>query len=93
MFMEQSQLREFVDHFPVREYRIQDGQVEARILDGGPGQESGWKIVSSERLSSHVKNNTAVARWLERNLGWRRLLRACVGLSQEDHRGPEHHAV
>jgi len=24
--------------------------------------------------------HTALARWLERKLGWRRLLRACVGL-------------
>jgi hypothetical protein len=30
-------------------------------------------------LSSHVRGNTPVARWLERSLGWRRLLRACVG--------------
>jgi hypothetical protein len=79
MFMEEFQLREFVDHFPIKEYRIKDGQVEARILDGGPEQETGWRIVSSDQLSSHVKRNTVVARWLERNLGWRRLLRACVG--------------
>src|SRR5258705_5607703 len=78
MFMEELQFREFVDHFPVKEYRIKDGQVEARILDGGSEQESDWRTVSSDQLSSHVKSNTTVARWLERNLGWRRLLRACV---------------
>ena len=71
---------EFVDSFPIKEYRISDEKFEARILDGGPEQESDWRIVSSEQLSSHVKSNTAVARWLETNLGWRRLLRACVGL-------------
>ena len=55
-------------------------KIEARILGGGPEQKSDWRVVSSEQLSSHVMSNTAVARWLERNLGWRRLLRACVGL-------------
>jgi hypothetical protein len=78
--MENMQFLEFVDRFPINEYRISDEKIEARILDGGPEQESDWRVVSSEQLSSHVKSNTAVARWLERNLGWRRLLRACVGL-------------
>ena len=71
---------------PLKEYRIHDGKVEARTLDGGSAQkqsaqkyEDDWMEVSSEQLSSHVLRNTAVARWLERNLGWRRLLRACVG--------------
>ena len=80
MPMENMQFLEFVDRFPINEYRISDEKIEARILDGGPEQESDWRVVSSEQLSSHVKSNTAVARWLERNLGWRRLLRACVGL-------------
>ena len=80
MPMENMPLFEFVDRFPAKEYRISDEKVEARILVGGPEQESDWRVVSSEQLSSHVKSNTAVARWLERNLGWRRLLRACVGL-------------
>ena len=80
MPMEKIQLLECVDRFPVKEYRIRDEKIEARILDGGPERESDWRVVSSEQLSSHVKSNTAVARWLERNLGWRGLLRACVGL-------------
>ena len=80
MPMENMQLLEFVDRFPVKEYRINDEKIEARILDGAFEQESNWRVLSSEQLSSHVKSNTAVARWLERNLGWRRLLRACVGL-------------
>ncbi len=78
MSMENMELLELVDRFPIKEYRISHEKIEARILDGG--QESDWRVVSSEQLSSHVKSNTAVARWLERNLGWRRLLRACVGL-------------
>ena len=80
MLMENMQLLECVDRFPAKEYRISDGRIEARILDGGPDRESDWSVVSSEQLSYHVKSNTAVARWLEQNLGWRRLLRACVGL-------------
>ena len=62
-----------------REYRIRDGKVEARDLDKGRAKEEDWTEVSSEQLSTHVLRNTPTARWLERNLGWRRLLRACVG--------------
>ena len=80
MPMENMPLLECVGRFPVKEYRISDDKIEARILDGGPERESDWRVVSSEQLSSHVKSNTAVARWLERTLGWRGLLRACVGL-------------
>jgi hypothetical protein len=66
-----------------REYRIHHGKIEARILDGRSIQEQRWTEVSSEQLSSHVLRNTDVARWLERNLGWRRLLRACVGIEPD----------
>ena len=70
-----------INHSPVKEYRInKDGDIEARILDSGSEQESDWRKVSSEELSCQVRSNTPVARWLERNLGWRRLLQACVGL-------------
>jgi len=62
-----------------REYRIRDGKVEARDFDKGRAKEEDWTEVSSEQLSTHVLRNTPTARWLERNLGWRRLLRACVG--------------
>jgi len=62
-----------------REYRIRDGKVEARELNAGRGKEEDWTEVSSEQLSTHVLRNTVIARWLERNLGWRRLLWACVG--------------
>jgi hypothetical protein len=62
---------------PDKEYRIRNGKVEARVL--GSGQDSVWLELSPEQLSSHVRENTTVARWLEQSLGWRRLLRACVG--------------
>ena len=91
--MKNVQLLEFVDRFPVKEYRISDEKIETRILDGGSEQASDWRVVSSEQLSSHVKSNTALARWLERRLGWRRLLRACVGVEPtkfaQDNRGRE----
>jgi hypothetical protein len=38
----------------------------------------GWEL-TPEQLCIHVRRNTAVARWVERTLGWRPLLRACVG--------------
>jgi hypothetical protein len=64
---------------PEREYRIKDGKVEARVLDHGSARNHMWQELSPEQLSGHVKRNTAVARWLEQRLGWRRLLRACHG--------------
>jgi hypothetical protein len=70
---------ESMDHSAVKEYRIKDGKVEARILDCGSDQESAWWELTPEQLSIHVRRNTAVARWVERTLGWRPLLRACVG--------------
>jgi hypothetical protein len=67
------------NHSPVKEYRIKNGKVEARILGCGSDQENAWWELTPEQLSIHVRRNTAVARWLERTLGWRPLLRACVG--------------
>ena len=75
------QLLETMNHSPVAQYRINtEGRIETRILKCGSEEEGDWTVVSPAQLSSHVKKNTVVARWLERNLGWRRLLRACVGL-------------
>jgi len=76
-----------------REYRIHDGKVEARDLDAGRAKEEDWTEVSSEQLSTHVLCNTVIARWLERNMGWRCLLRACVGeepsqMDRVGHDGP-----
>jgi hypothetical protein len=79
MSLGNAQFVEPIIHSPEsdEEYRIRNGKVEARVL--GSGQDSVWLELSPEQLSSHVRRNTPVARWLERSLGWRRLLRACVG--------------
>ena len=64
------------------EYRIEDGSVEVRTIPlvGVTVQRAGnvWWRLTPEQLSVHVQRNTAVAQWLERRLGWRRLLQACV---------------
>jgi len=71
------------DGSSAEEYRIEDGYVEVRMLDpeGGSVRRTGsvWWRVTPEELSVHVESNTVVAQWLERRLGWRRLLQACVG--------------
>src|SRR3984893_5173157 len=67
-------LLESGDGSPAKEYRIQDENVEVRTLDPG----SVWWRLTREQLSTHVEHNTVVAWWLERRLGWRRLLQACV---------------
>src|SRR5216683_3652923 len=73
---------------PAKEYRIEDGNVEVRTLDpeggshqGGSHRRTGnvWWRLTPEQLSIHVERNTVVAQWMERRLGWRRLLQACVG--------------
>jgi len=70
------------DGSPVREYRVEDGNVEVRTLDpdGGSvrGIAGGWSRLTPEQLRIHVERNTVVALWLERRLGWRRLVQACV---------------
>jgi hypothetical protein len=74
------------DGSPAKEYRIEDGNVEVRMLDPEDGSDrpdrctgSIWSRLTPEQLSIHVERNTVVAKWLERRLGWRRLLQACLG--------------
>ncbi|MGH9504633.1 MAG: hypothetical protein ACRD20_17405 [Terriglobales bacterium] len=69
--------------FPEKEYRVVDGHVEARSL-APEGEfdrqvEDAWSTLTPDQLSLHVERNTVVAKWLEHRLGWRNLLRACVG--------------
>jgi hypothetical protein len=70
------------DGSPAQEYRIEGGNVDVRTLD--PEGEnvrrirSVWRRLTPEQLKIHVERNTVVAVWLERRLGWRRLLQACV---------------
>jgi hypothetical protein len=66
----------------VKEYRIERGNVEVRSLhpEDPSGYDTGtvWRRLTPEELSIQVEGNTVVAQWLERRLGWRRLLQACV---------------
>jgi hypothetical protein len=63
------------------EYRVDNGRVEVRSLHSQAAYEapeSSWHRLTPHQLSTHVERNTVVAQWLERRLGWRRLLQACV---------------
>ena len=75
-------LLESGDGSPAKEYRIEDGNVEVRAFDQDGGSVrntgSGWWRLTPEQLRIHVERSTVVAQWLERRLGWRRLLQACV---------------
>ncbi len=63
---------------PALEYRVEDNRIECRMLGlGKDGLEKPWKTLSSEELSSHVMSGTVVAHWLQRRIGYRRLLLAC----------------
>lgn len=74
---------------PTKEYRIEGGNVEVRMLDCESYHVRMWSQLTPEQLSIHVKRNTVIARWLERRLGWRRLLQACVGEEPRVGRVPE----
>ncbi|HEV2698874.1 MAG TPA: hypothetical protein VGU90_12830 [Terriglobales bacterium] len=60
------------------EYRIQDEDIEVRQLQSPDEDEREWRCLSANEIAEHVSRNTVVAKWLERRLGWRRLLRACL---------------
>lgn len=71
------------DGSPASEYRMEGEIVEVRALAPEEGMvglgDSLWRPLTSDQLSSHVERNTVVAQWLEKRMGWRRLLLACVG--------------
>jgi hypothetical protein len=65
----------------IEEYRVYHGRVEVRSgRSVGPDElsETGWGQLTPQQLRTHVERNTVVAQWLERRLGWRPLLQACV---------------
>jgi hypothetical protein len=61
----------------IEEYRIYNGDIEVRQLQYPVEEDRLWYRLTTEELASHVNQNTVVAQWLMRRLGWRRLLRAC----------------
>ena len=66
-----------------KEYRIYDGDVEVRKLHQtieGARRGGAWHRLTPGQLSTHVRRNTVVAEWLQRRLGWQRLLQKCVDL-------------
>jgi hypothetical protein len=69
------------DPAATEEYRIVEGAVEVRGINNTFDKyvPISWLRLTPEQLSVHVERNTAVAQWLERCLGWRKLLLACVG--------------
>jgi hypothetical protein len=67
---------EAADGHAAEEYRLHQQNIEVRRLQ--PNQrEVVWHRLTADEIAGHVKRNTVVARWLERRLGWRRLLWAC----------------
>jgi len=80
------QLRlESPDGSVAREYRVSDGKVETRRQEAEAryGPEGSWHRLTPQQLSDHVKHSTVVSHWLQRRLGWRRLLRMCVAQSPD----------
>ncbi len=70
------------DGTPAKDYRIQGGEVEVRIL----ATTAHWRRLTSAEIAHHVENNTVIARWLEARLGWRAVLKKCVQASDDEKR-------
>jgi hypothetical protein len=82
---------EAADGLAGEEYRIYDGDVEVRNLlprREGAGRGDAWHRLTPGQLSTHVERNTVVAQWLQRRLGWQRLLQKCVDLESANDAGP-----
>jgi len=62
------------------EYKIEDGSVAVRTMEPAAGDS--WHRLSATDLRTHIERRTVVAEWLERRIGWRRLLQQCV--SEDD---------
>ena len=60
------------------EFRILDGNVEARQHKHDSPEHHEWHRLAPEQIADHVNRNTIVAQWLMRRLGWRQLLRASL---------------
>jgi hypothetical protein len=60
------------------EYRIRNGHVERRELCDGDRARRDWTQLDAEQLKHAVYRDRAFAHWLQRRLGWRNALRACV---------------
>jgi hypothetical protein len=87
---------EGADGSPGEEYRISDEDIEVRklhqILEGAR-RGGAWHRLSAGQLSAHVRRNTVVAEWLQRRLGWRRLLQKCVDLQTPNDAGEAENTV
>ena len=70
---------EAADGTAIEEYRIEHGAIEVRHLSGCLETDAGWRRITPAQLRDHVNRKTLLAQWLERRLGWRQLLRACLG--------------
>jgi hypothetical protein len=72
------------------EYRICDGDIEVRKLHQtleGARRGGAWHRLTAGQLSTHVQRNTVVSQWLQRRIGWQRLLQKCVDLQTPNDAG------
>lgn len=61
------------------EYRIRDGKIETRCRQNESSEEDhDWRELTPEQVTDLVDRNSPVAQWLNRRMGWKKLLRACL---------------
>jgi hypothetical protein len=78
LLMPMSLRLEAADGTAIEEYRIDRGAVEVRSLSDLRDYGTGWRRLTPAQLRDQVNRKTLLAQWLERRLGWRQLLRACL---------------
>ena len=67
---------------PAVDYRIENGSVESRTLEsdtarGGILAVEQWQRLTPEQLTSRLKTDMLLSRWLRHRMGVHRLIRAC----------------
>lgn len=68
------------------EFRIRDGRIETRCLRKDPSeQDHEWRELTPEQVSDLVDRDSPVALWLNRRMGWKKLLRACLPEQTRQH--------
>lgn len=58
--------------FPAIDYRIDNGQVQCRLVGN-----TGWHTLSPEQLTSRIMSSPILAHWLSRRMGVFSVVRAC----------------
>lgn len=72
---------EAADGSATEEYRIRESNIEVRTLKTPRSEDEHcgeWQRLTPKELTEHVQRKPALSQWLQRRIGWRRVLLACT---------------